>query len=396
MPARCSRRIGERPEVRALEAQLREAEAEVRLGKGPGLARTSLPPFATSATRATGSLGGAERHPARLRPRPAAARRGQARADRLRAEVEARKRMLQNQVQAALAVHELRRGGCDELAANADRLADNEALARRSYEVGQIGLGRAAPGAAGGRRRAAAVAGQPAGAGAVARRAGLPGWRIAMKRMVRSPLLLALALACTRREARRRRGPRRRRAARSAVRRRPRTSEARRGEDGRGWCASTRACCATSTSPPRWSRRGRARESAPVPAELRVPDDAYAEVGSPVRRAPCGCPSPPGSRCGVGSSWPSCRASSWAGPAAATREAQARVELARQALEREARPGRRSASRPQREVQEAEAELRSAEAGLASARAALAAHGRRPGQEAEARCCGCARRSRAP
>jgi cobalt-zinc-cadmium efflux system outer membrane protein len=43
-------------------------------------------------------------------------------------------------VQAALAVHDLRLAAVRELAANADRLADNEALARRSYEVGQIGL----------------------------------------------------------------------------------------------------------------------------------------------------------------------------------------------------------------------------------------------------------------
>ena len=48
--------------------------------------------------------------------------------------------MLENQLQSALALHGLRLAAATELTSNADRLADNEALARRSYEVGQIGL----------------------------------------------------------------------------------------------------------------------------------------------------------------------------------------------------------------------------------------------------------------
>jgi cobalt-zinc-cadmium efflux system outer membrane protein len=132
--------IDQLPEVRALEAELRAAEAEVRLGQGQawpeltprvsyerdegnrvlwaGLA-ISLPVFDRGqALRATGG----------------------ARARRLGAELEAQKRLLRSRVQAALAVHDLRLAAVRELAANADRLADNEALARRSYEVGQIGL----------------------------------------------------------------------------------------------------------------------------------------------------------------------------------------------------------------------------------------------------------------
>jgi outer membrane protein, heavy metal efflux system len=132
--------IDQRPEVRGLEAQLREAEAEVRLGRGlawpeltPGVRyerdqgdrvlwaglRITLPVFDRGQqVRAT----------------------GHARANRLRAEIDARKRLLRNQLQAALAVHDLHLAAANELTANTSRLADNEALARRSYEVGQIGL----------------------------------------------------------------------------------------------------------------------------------------------------------------------------------------------------------------------------------------------------------------
>jgi hypothetical protein len=59
----------------------------------------------------------------------------------LRGEAEARTRILQTQVQGALALHEMRLAAVKELAANADTLAESEGLARRSYEVGQIGLG---------------------------------------------------------------------------------------------------------------------------------------------------------------------------------------------------------------------------------------------------------------
>jgi cobalt-zinc-cadmium efflux system outer membrane protein len=138
--ARILATIERRPEVRALEAQLREAEAEVRLGRGlawpeitPGVRyerdqedrvlwaglRVTLPVFDRGQqVRAM----------------------GRARVERLRGEIEARKRLLGTQLQSALALHELRRAAAAELTANSERLADNEALARRSYEVGQIGL----------------------------------------------------------------------------------------------------------------------------------------------------------------------------------------------------------------------------------------------------------------
>jgi cobalt-zinc-cadmium efflux system outer membrane protein len=65
----------------------------------------------------------------------------QARIDRLRAEMASRRRVLEVQLATALAVHDLRADAVRALADNAGRLEENEALARRSYEVGQIGLG---------------------------------------------------------------------------------------------------------------------------------------------------------------------------------------------------------------------------------------------------------------
>jgi cobalt-zinc-cadmium efflux system outer membrane protein len=133
--------IGDRPEVRALEAQVREAEAEVRLGKGFAW------PDVTPAVRYERDEGKRVLWAGLSISLPFFDRGqqlravGRARAEGLRAEAEARNRALQTQVQGALALHELRLAAVTELAANAETLADSEALARRSYEVGQIGLG---------------------------------------------------------------------------------------------------------------------------------------------------------------------------------------------------------------------------------------------------------------
>jgi outer membrane protein, heavy metal efflux system len=132
--------VDQHPRIRVLEGQLREAEADVQLGQAlawpeitPGLRyerdqgsqvlwaglRVTLPVFDRGQqVRATGEM----------------------RVNRLRGEVEAAKRVLRNQVNTGLALHELRLAAVTELTANAGRLTENEALARRSYEVGQIGL----------------------------------------------------------------------------------------------------------------------------------------------------------------------------------------------------------------------------------------------------------------
>jgi cobalt-zinc-cadmium efflux system outer membrane protein len=133
--------VGERPEVQAVEAQVREAEAEIRLGKG--FAWPEITP-GIRYERDEGDrviwAGLSIRLPVFDRGQQVRAV-GRIRADRLRGEAEARKRILQTQVRGALALHEMRLAAVKELAANADTLAQSEALARRSYEVGQIGLG---------------------------------------------------------------------------------------------------------------------------------------------------------------------------------------------------------------------------------------------------------------
>jgi outer membrane protein, heavy metal efflux system len=132
--------VDSRPEIRALEAELREAEAEINLGKGQAW------PEVTPAVRYERDQGDRILWAGLTVTLPVFDR-GQtlratahARADRLRAEVAALKRTLHSQAQSALRVHDLRLAAVRELAANAERLADSEALTRRSYEVGQIGL----------------------------------------------------------------------------------------------------------------------------------------------------------------------------------------------------------------------------------------------------------------
>lgn len=132
--------IDDSPEIRALAHQLREAEAEVRLGRG--LAWPELTP-SVRYERDEGDrvLWAGLRVTLPLFDRGRELRAvGSIRADRLRLEIAATKRALVNQVQGLLAQHELRAAAVRELGANAERLADSEALARRSYEVGQIGL----------------------------------------------------------------------------------------------------------------------------------------------------------------------------------------------------------------------------------------------------------------
>jgi outer membrane protein, heavy metal efflux system len=65
---------------------------------------------------------------------------GEARAQRIRGELEALRTTIRNEVQAGWTVYSLRQKAADELQAQAAALDDNETLARRSYEVGQIGL----------------------------------------------------------------------------------------------------------------------------------------------------------------------------------------------------------------------------------------------------------------
>lgn len=115
-------------------------------------------------------------------------------------------------------------------------------------------------------------------------------------------------------------------------------------------------------------------ESAPVPAELRVPDSAYAEVGSPIGARAVRVLVTAGEPVRRGQVLAELQSLELAKARGEYAEAEARGELARKALARK-RGLAEERIAPVREVQEAEAELRSADAALASARAGLEAMG---------------------
>ena len=115
-------------------------------------------------------------------------------------------------------------------------------------------------------------------------------------------------------------------------------------------------------------------ESAPAPGEVRVAESAYAEVGSPVPARAVAVAVTAGQLVKRGQLLAELQSLELGRTRGEHRQAQARVELARQALERK-RSLAQERIAPLREVQEAEAELRSAEAGLAAARDGLQAMG---------------------
>ncbi len=136
------RAAAERPDLQALAAAVREAEAQVRLGKA--LAR---PDFAvrTGVEREEGAdvvlAGVAVALPLAQRGQEERAV-GAARAASLRAQLDAARRAAETEVRAAFASYEAQRRAAEELARTAlPAIDDNEALARRSFEVGEIDLG---------------------------------------------------------------------------------------------------------------------------------------------------------------------------------------------------------------------------------------------------------------
>jgi outer membrane protein, heavy metal efflux system len=129
-----------RPDVRALEAELREAEADSRLARGYAWPDVS-PGVKFERDEGERVLW------AGLTVTLPVFNRGQeleavsdARAARIRGELEALRRAVRNQVTTAVESYRLRVQAAEELRSTLAALDDNEALARRSYEVGQIGL----------------------------------------------------------------------------------------------------------------------------------------------------------------------------------------------------------------------------------------------------------------
>jgi len=132
--------LNERPDFKALQAELGEAEADVRLGEGfkwPDLGLT------TRYKRDTGDnvyQGGVKiTLPVFSRGQELRAT-GTARAARIRLEVEALRNAVEHDVTSASATYESRVKASTELERGAlPNLADNENLAKRSYEEGEIG-----------------------------------------------------------------------------------------------------------------------------------------------------------------------------------------------------------------------------------------------------------------
>ncbi len=131
----------DRPDIRVLEAELREAEADIRLGEG--FRRPDIG-FTTRYQREEGAnvfQGGLKitlpvfSHGQELRAV------GTARASRVRVELDALLRAIYVETKTALDAYLQRVGAVEELEKSAlPSLDDNEALARRSYEEGELGL----------------------------------------------------------------------------------------------------------------------------------------------------------------------------------------------------------------------------------------------------------------
>lgn len=130
----------ERADVRALRAELAEAEADVRLGKGMAWPDVS-PAIRYERDDGNHLLWGGLSLTLPFFNRGQEQRAvGTARAERLRGEIAALTRGVQNEVAAAWEAYGLRLKSADALQATVTALDDNDLLARRSYEEGQIGL----------------------------------------------------------------------------------------------------------------------------------------------------------------------------------------------------------------------------------------------------------------
>ncbi len=130
-----------RPDLRALDAEAREADADVRLGDGstwPDLGLGVRYAREEGSNIVLGSMTLTLPFFERGQGLRAEAR---ARARRLRLELDAGRRVVSVEVSTAFEVYVRRVAAVAELEQNALPLLDeNEALSRRSYEAGQIGL----------------------------------------------------------------------------------------------------------------------------------------------------------------------------------------------------------------------------------------------------------------
>lgn len=131
----------DRPDIRVLENELREAESDVRLGntfKSPDFGVISR--YARDQGDNVAQAGIRITVPVFSRGQELSAT-GNARASRIRAELEASKTAIRNEISSALEAYRFRSEAVQELESRAlPSLQENETLARRSYEEGEIGL----------------------------------------------------------------------------------------------------------------------------------------------------------------------------------------------------------------------------------------------------------------
>lgn len=132
---------GERADVRALGAELRQAEAERRLGRALAWPEVGLEVRYERPEEGPGSVLGGLTLSLPLFDRGQGTRvEAEARARRLRVEVEASRRRAAVEWATAVAAYRRRVEAVVEQEQAMPLVEENEALARRSYEVGQIGL----------------------------------------------------------------------------------------------------------------------------------------------------------------------------------------------------------------------------------------------------------------
>jgi cobalt-zinc-cadmium efflux system outer membrane protein len=134
-------RAPDRPELRAIAAEIREAEAEGRLGRAQS--RPDIGPrlgFEREGSDRLLLFGASLRLPWSNRGQAAVAA-AEARSRRLLIELDATRLTAATEVRTAFAIYRAQAEAADAMAALAiPALTDNETLADRSYEVGQIGL----------------------------------------------------------------------------------------------------------------------------------------------------------------------------------------------------------------------------------------------------------------
>lgn len=134
-------RAPQRPDLRALAAEIREAEAEIRLGKGFAFP-TLAPEFSYKRDEGDRVYQGGVTFTLPLFSRGQKLRAvGAARSARLTRELDAASRAVEVEVQTAFDVYRSHVAAVEELERNAMPSVDeNEILARRSFEEGEIGL----------------------------------------------------------------------------------------------------------------------------------------------------------------------------------------------------------------------------------------------------------------